>query len=190
MEIALAIDTSDSANLPAIKEFAKKLVTAVADTENAIHFSVMGYADTPTTMSTLGEYLSKQQTHGMIDAMSVGAGEPRVDLALAELRKAHFSLEGGVRQGHPRFALFITSKGNSPSSGDLAAPTQALSDVNVNIAAVGTNGAVGSFVDSLVSKSEFAYKANSPAELQGLITGMKLSLCPGEYSFLLLFLYI
>jgi len=185
MDITLAVDTTDTANLPAVKDFTKKLVTAIADSENAIHFSLMGYGATPTTATNFRDFLSQQQLHGLIDGLSGGGGEPRVDLALATLRKDHFSLEGGMRQGHPRYVVLISSGGNSASSGPLDEGIQNLRELDVKIAAVGASGGVnGAFLDQIAT-DKLVFKANAPAELPGLVQTMKNQLCNSK---LLLFI--
>ena len=191
MDIALAVDTTDTANLPAVKDFTKKLVTAIADSENAIHFSLLGYGATPATAASFRDLLSKQQMYGQIDGLTGGSGEPRIDLALAAIRKDHFSLEGGMRQGHPRYAIFISSGGNSASSGPLDEGIKNLRELDVKIAAVGASGGVdAAFLNQIATEDTLVFKANTPAELPGLVLTMKNQLCNSEYRLLITLILI
>jgi hypothetical protein len=183
MDIALAVDTSaGDADLPAIKAFTKDLVASIADSENAVHFGLLSYAETSKTISNFRDYVSQQQLNTMIDGITATAGrEARVDEALAGIEKDLFSLEGGMRQGHPRYTIFISSGGNSASSAKLDVASKNLQKLKVQMVSVATSSAVDdSFAGELNTADNFKFKAPSVADLRGIVPNIRKELCKGN----------
>lgn len=183
MDIALAVDTTvGAADLPAIKTFTKDLVASIADSENTIHFSILTYADTSKTLGNFREYSSQQKLSKMIDSISASPGkDARVDIAVAGIEKDLFSLEGGMRQGHPRYAIFISSGGNSAASAKLSDASKGLKKLKVNMVSVATSGGVDdTFADDLAAPKNLRFKAPSAAALPGIVQNIRKELCKGR----------
>lgn len=91
------------------------------------------------------------------------------------------SLEGGIRQGHPRYVIFITGGDTDAASTSLAKASAALRGLNVNILAVGINSGVSNaFLGSLASNPKYVYSAASSDALTDVRLKIEKEICHGE----------
>ncbi|XP_048583231.1 uncharacterized protein LOC5507629 isoform X2 [Nematostella vectensis] len=182
MDIGIAIDTASDISdedLTAVKSFTQNLIHALSDSENAIRFSLMQYGDTPKTLATFRHLYAEKELRGLVKAMKKSSGaERRVDSALEAMTSEVFSLEGGVRQGHPRYALFLTAGSSSPGSADLKTASAGLQKLGVNVIAVGVNSQAGvGFLGELATDSKLVFPLASSTELANLWSRMFTQMC-------------
>jgi hypothetical protein len=92
-----------------------------------------------------------------------------------------FSLEGGIRQGHPRYVIFITGGDTDLASKDLVEAAEPLRDLNVNILAVGVNANVSiAFLSKLASHLKYTYTTTSADDLAEHRLAIEQEMCHGE----------
>ncbi|EDO40326.1 predicted protein [Nematostella vectensis] len=170
MDVALVIDSSAAVSdedFEKVKKFAIRIVHGIADAENSIHFGLVQYGEKATTIVDFNKIMPNSALRETIKALTKN-NDPtrRVDLTLETVKKDLFSLEGGMRQGHPRFVVFITAGGTDAASKDLAVASKPLRDLGVNIIALGINSGVDkAFLNSLATKSSLAFSASSADQL-------------------------
>lgn len=86
-----------------------------------------------------------------------------------------------MRQGHPRYVVFITGGDTDAGSANLAKASAALRGLNVNIIAVGINSGVSTaFLGSLASDPKFVYSAASPNGLADIRMKLEQQMCHGK----------
>ncbi|XP_048583307.1 uncharacterized protein LOC5512020 isoform X1 [Nematostella vectensis] len=188
MDVAIAIDNSASVSdedLEAEKKFATQVVNSISSAENSIHYGVLQFADSSQTLANFNGLKTDSQIRQLIKDIKKSA-EPsrRIDVALKQIKRDIFSLEGGMRQGHPRHVIVITAGDSSPDSEDLATASKGLRELGVKIVSVGINSNVETaFLTSLASEDRLAFKASSPEELKTLWSRVEKELCsvkPGQ----------
>lgn len=185
MDVAIAIDsTSDisDADFNQVKSFTAHLIHSLANAENAIRFSLMQYSQQAKTLVSFLRITTETTLKSIVEKMQkLPESSRRVDIALSTMSKEIFSLAGGMRQGHPRYAVFITSGATSVNSEDLTKASGNLRKLGVNIVAIGVTGGVdGRFLNSLSTEQKFSFPLRSSTELQTLWPRLARQMCNGE----------
>lgn len=186
MDVAIAVDNSDavtSSDFDDVKRFVKQLIRRVSNSENNIHFSLLEYSDNATVLTDFRQYRDQLFLENLIDNMAKrGDSQRRVDIALERTKEKIFSLEGGMRQGYPRFLIFVTSADTTADFSVLEGAGKELRDLGVTFVAIGTNRNVpDAFLQKLAGDSSFIYKATQANELSGLVLGdLNYKMCKGK----------
>ena len=184
MDIAIAVDNSDSlttSDFENIKRFLKQLVRGFPSPE--IRFSLLEYGDSATVLTDFRRYRDQIQLEKLIDDMEKGVSpERRVDIALQTIKDEIFSLQGGMRHGHPRYLLFVSSDGSTADFSVLEGAGKQLRDLGVTIVAIGTNRDVPEeFMQKLAGDRSLIYKAEGPGELGDLVLEeLSRKMCSGK----------
>ena len=184
MDIGIVIDSSEAvtdSEFQDIKTFAKRLVYEIADAENNIHFGLMTYAGQPKTIVDFRQLLSQRELNSEIDKLTRETDpQRRIDLALRGAKKDLFSLEGGIRQGHPRHLIFLTSGESSSGSEPIDVAAKDLDTLDVTRVAVGINRNVNvNHLRGLASENRFVFTANQASALVSKLGDMRRKLCGG-----------
>lgn len=170
MEVAIAIDTSQGVaggELDAVKKFASSIIRPLAASENSIRISLMTYGETAQTLARFRDRKPERELLGLISGIKASAEPGRdMNVAFSSIRKNLFSLEGGMRQGHPRLVVFIT--GGLPTA-EFAQTAQTVKTLDgMRVMAIGTNQAVSDGLLQAISTDKLIFKANAPADLSGI----------------------
>ena len=187
VDIAIAVDNSDSlstSDFDNIKRFLKQLVRAFPSPE--IRFSLLEYGDSATVLTDFRKYRDQIQLENLIDNMEKGVSpERRVDIALETIKDEVFSLQGGLRHGHPRYLLFVSSDDSTANFSVLEGGGKQLRDLGVTIVAIGTNRDVSEeFLQKLAGDRSFVYKAEEPGQLGDSVLGeLSREMCSGNCLF-------
>lgn len=185
MDVGIAIDNSkgvSNSDFQEVKNFAKQLVYEIADAENNIHFGLMTFSSQPKTQVNFRRILSQSQMNTAIDKLVLGRdNQRRIDRVLRGAKKDLFSLEGGVRQGHPRRLIILTSDESSPGSEPIEEAAKDLNDLEVTRVAIGINRNVDlNYLRRLASENRFAYRANQASDLISNLDNLRRNLCEGR----------
>ena len=187
MDVALAIDTSNALSVEdfqGIKTFAKQLMNAGANSENNVHFGVLQFSEDAQTMLNFREYKSEHDVWAVLDGLEqTGNAARRVDEALRLALEEVLSLEGGVRQGHPRYLIVFISGNPSSTDEELSKAAEAIKAYNVTVIVIN----IGARVDSetllrIASGREFLFGVENAAELRSRAPTLQKSLCHGKSS--------
>ena len=187
MDVALAIDTSNALSVEdfqEVKRFAKQLTNAYANSENNVHFGVLQFSEDAQTMLNFREYKSEHDVWAVLDGLErTGNAARRVDNALRLALEEVLSLEGGVRQGHPRYLIVFISGNPSSTDEELSKAAEAIKAYNVTVITMN----VGPRVDSktllrIASGREFLFGVGNAAELINLAPTLQTRLCHGKGS--------
>lgn len=187
MDIAIAVENSDtvtSSDFNNIKRFLKQLVRRFASPD--IRFSLLEYGDSATVLADFRKSWDQISLENLIDNMEKRADSGRrVDIALATIKEKIFSLEGGMRQGHPRYLLFVSSDDSTADFSVQDGPGKQLKDLDVTFVAIGTNRDVpGEFLQKIAADVRFIYIAEEPSELGALVLGdLSQQMCTGRQFF-------
>jgi hypothetical protein len=185
MDVAIAMDVTSGItdeDFNNQKSIATRIINSFSDAENSIHYGLLKYAETAQVISDFNRKASYNQLKEAVKGLKKsGEGERRIDVALQTISQGIFSLEGGMRQGHPRNVIFFTSGTSSAASEDLGKASKDLRALGVNIIAVGLKNANPGFLKSLATEERFAFKAATPEEVQGLWSKIQAQLCESEY---------
>lgn len=147
---------------------------------------MLEYGDSATVLTDFRKYRDQIQLENLIDNMEKGVSpERRVDIALETIKDEVFSLQGGLRHGHPRYLLFVSSDDSTANFSVLEGGGKQLRDLGVTIVAVGTNRDVPEeFLQKLAGDRSFVYKAEEPGQLGDLVLGeLSRAMCSGNYFF-------
>lgn len=185
MDVALAIDSSSDisdADFNQVKSFTAHLIHSLANAENAIRFGLMQYSQQAKTLVSFLRITTETTLKSIVEKMQkLPENSRRVDIALATMSTEIFSLAGGMRQGHPRYAVFITSGTTSADSEDLTKASGELRKLGVNVVAIGVNSGVdGRFLDALSTEQKFSFPLRSSTELQTLWPRLARQMCNGK----------
>lgn len=184
VDIAIAVENSESltsGDFDNIKRFLKQLVRRFPSPE--IRFSLLEYGDNVTVLTDFREYRDEIYLENLIDNMEKRVdSERRVDIALETIKEEIFSLQGGMRHGHPRYLLFVSSDDSTADFSVFEGAGKQLRDLGVTFVAIGTNRDVPeAFMQKLAGDSRFIYKAEQPGELGDLVLGdLSLKMCSGR----------
>lgn len=192
MDVAIAIDTASDVteeDFKQVKLFTTSLIHSLSDAENAIRFGIIQYGEQAKTLTNFHQLTTEANLKSMLDNMEKSSGiNRRVDVALKTMKSQLFSLEGGMRQGHPRYAIFITSGATSSESEDLTKASGELRKLGVNVIAVGINNGVDTgFLVQLATEKKFVFSFKSSSELQTLWTKLEGQMCSRKYRIHLIF---
>lgn len=187
MDVAIAIDSSSDtsdADFSQVKSFTSHLIHSLANAENAIRFSLIQYSQQAKTLVRFLRYTTETTLKSIVEKMQKFPDRSRrVDIALSTMGKEVFSLAGGMRQGHPRYAVFITSGATSANSEDLTKASGDLRKLGVNIVAIGvTSNVQRGFLDTLSTQGKFSFPLGSSTELQTLWPRLARQMCNGRLS--------
>ncbi|EDO40322.1 predicted protein [Nematostella vectensis] len=188
MDVALAVDTSDGmsdADLAKTKSLVTTLVNQFSDSENSIRFGITTYGQEARTLANFKQNFDEAKLRTAIKGIQkTGVQARRHDLAAMAVKNDLFSLEGGMRQGHPRFVIFFSAGANTGTADDLKKASKPLTDLGVNMIAIGVNSnADQASLAELASENRFIFSANSPAELDALWPSIEAQMCqekPGK----------
>lgn len=184
MDIAIAVDNSDSlttSDFDNTKRFLKQLVRRFPSPE--IRFSLLEYGASATVLTDFRKYRDQIQLEILIDNMGKRVdSERRVDIALETIKEEIFSLQGGMRHGHPQYLLFVSSDESTANFSVLEGAGKQLRDLGVTIVAIGTNRNVPEeFMQKLAGDRRFIYKAEEPGELGDLVLrDLSRKMCSGK----------
>lgn len=186
MDIALAIDTSQDGaggEIGDVKQFVNSIIRPLSTSENSMRLSLMTFGQTTQTLATFRDRFPESVIQEKVSAI-VPSGENGRDLNVAfqDIRKNLYSLEGGMRQGHPRVVIFIVG-GDAPNNFVDAANAIKSMD-GMRVIAVGTKQAASdNLLAAIASERGLVFKANSPAELSSLKNRIMSSFCQRKYYF-------
>ena len=183
MDIAIAVDNSDSLttnDFNSTKRFLKQLVRRFPSPE--IRFSLLEYGASATVLTDFRKYRDQIQLENHIDNMEKGVdSERRVDIALETIKDEIFSLQGGMRHGHPRYLLFVSSDDSTANFSVFQGAGKQLRDLGVTIVTIGTNRDVPEeFMQELAGDRRFIYKAGEPSDLGDLVLDLSRKMCSGK----------
>lgn len=184
MDIAIAVDNSDSlttSDFDNTKRFLKQLVRRFPSPE--IRFSLLEYGASANVLTDFRKYRDQIQLEILIDNMGKRVdSERRVDIALETIKDEIFSLQGGMRHGHPRYLLFVSSDESTANFSVLEGAGKQLRDLGVTIVAIGTNRDVPEeFMQKLAGDRRFVYKAEEPGKLGDLVLkDLSRKMCSGK----------
>ena len=186
MDIAFALDTSESTSsfdFRNMKIFAKRLINTMANSENNIHFGVMEFGENAQTLLNFREYRSEPHVRNVIEKIEKGSSSKmRLDKALGVAHQEIFSLAGGIRQGFPRYLVFLLSDSSSNGFEDIAKATKSLTEAGVTVVAIGINEAVeGDVLRALASDKDHFFRGDTSAELNALLPTLQGRLCHRKY---------
>ena len=170
MEVVIAIDNSKGVaggELDAVKNFVSSIIRPLSASENSIRISLMTYGETTQTLARFRDRKPERELLEILSRITASEESGRdINAAFSSIRKDHFSLEGGMRQGHPRLTVFIT--GGVPTV-DFAQAVKTVKGLDgMRIMAIGTNQAVPDGLLQAISPENLIFKANSPADLSGI----------------------
>lgn len=184
MDVAIAVENSDiitSSEFNDVKFFLKQLIRRVSSSE--IRFSLLEYGDTASVLTDFRKSPDQLYMEDLIDNMAKREdSKRRVDLALETIKEKIFSLEGGMRQGHPQYLIFVSSGDSTADFNVLEGAGKQLRDLGVTLVAIGTNRDVpGELMQKLAGDSRFIYTAEDPRELGDLVLGdLSNKMCSGR----------
>ena len=187
VDIAIAVENSDavtSSDFNNIKRFLKQLVRRFASPD--IRFSLLEYGDSANVLTDFRKSQDQVSLENLIDSMGKRVdSERRVDIALETIKKEIFSLQGGMRQGLPRYLLFVSSDDSTTDFSVQDGPGKQLRDLGVTFVAIGTNRDVpAEFLQRIAGDSRFIYTAEEPSELGSLVLGdLSQQMCSGKRFF-------
>jgi len=187
MDVAIAVDNSDavtSDEFSDVKRFVKKLIRRISSSENNIHFSLLEYGDNATVLTDFRKYRDQLFLENLLDNMvKRDDSQRRVDVALELTKGKIFSLKGGMRQGYPRFLIFVTSGDSTKDFNALDGAWKERRNLGVTVVAIGTKRNVPeAFLQKLAGDSRFIYKADVANELSGLVLGdLTSKMCAGRW---------
>ena len=191
MDVAIVIENSDALTTSAfndVKTFLKTLIRSISSSENNIHFSLLEYGNSAMLLTDFRKYRDQLYLENIIDNIAKREDlQRRVDIALNTTKEKIFSLEGGMRQGFPRFLIFVTSEDSTSDFNLLEGAGKQLRDLGVTVVAIGTNRNIpSSFLQKLAGDSSFVYKADEANELSALVLGdLSYKMCAGKRLFYL-----
>lgn len=184
MDIAIAVDNSDSlttSDFDNTKRFLKQLVRRFPSPQ--IRFSLLEYGASANVLTDFRKYRDQIQLEILIDNMGKRVdSERRVDIALETIKDEIFSLQGGMRHGHPRYLLFVSPDESTANFSVLEGAGKQLRDLGVTIVAIGTNRDVPEeFMQKLAGDRRFVYKAEEPGKLGDLVLkDLSRKMCSGK----------
>jgi len=179
MDVAIAIDdTASDQAFENQKRIATHIVNSIASAENSIHYGLLKYGTTSQVVADFNRMASDADIKEAIKNMQkTGEAERRIDTALTTISSGIFSLEGGMRQGHPRNLIFFTSGSPASGSGDLTKSSKDLLDLGVRITAIGVGNADEAFLNQLASNGGLAIKVNQPEQVDAVWSQIQQSIC-------------
>ena len=187
MDIAVAVDNSDiitNSDFNNIKRFLKQLVRRFASPD--IRISLLEYGDSATVLADFRKSVDQISLESLIDSIGKSSdSERKVDNALETIKEKIFSLEGGMRPGHPRYLIFVSSGDSTTDFSVQDGPGKQLQDLGVTFVAIGTNRNVpGEFLQKIAGDSRFIYNAEEASELGNLVLGdLSQQMCSGRRFF-------
>ena len=192
MDVAIAIENSRTTTSSAfndVKTFLKRLIRSISSSENNIHFSLLEYGNNATVLTDFRKYRDEPYLEKIIDNIPKrNDSQRRVDIALNTTKEKIFSLEGGMRQGYPRFLIFIASNDSTSTFSLHEGAAKQLRDLGVTIVAIGTNRNIPrSFLEKLAGNGSFVYKANEANEMSEVLSDLTNKMSAGKRLFYLQF---
>lgn len=192
MDVAIAIEnsrTTTSSTFNDVKTFLKRLIRSISSSENNIHFSLLEYGNNATVLTDFRKYRDESYLEKIIDDIPKrNDSQRRVDIALNTTKEKIFSLEGGMRQGYPRFLIFIASNDSTSTFSLHEGAAKQLRDLGVTIVAIGTNRNIPrSFLEKLAGNGSFVYKANEANEMSEVLSDLTNKMSAGKRLFYLQF---
>lgn len=190
MDVAIAIENSRTTTSSAfndVKTFLKRLIRSISSSENNIHFSLLEYGNNATVLTDFRKYRDEPYLEKIIDNIPKrNDSQRRVDIALNTTKEKIFSLEGGMRQGYPRFLIFIASNDSTSTFSFHEGAAKQLRDLGVTIVAIATNRNIPrSFLEKLAGNSSFVYKANEANEMSEVLSDLTNKMSAGKRLFYL-----
>lgn len=188
MDVAIAVENSDAikeSDYDDIKRFIKQLIRQMSSSENSVHFALLEYGNNATVLTDFRKFRGQPFLENLVDNMAKQEdSQKRMDVALRTVKEKVFSLDGGMRQGHPRFIIFIVSDESTAEFDFVEGAGKELRDMDVTSVAIGTNRNVpDKFLDKLTDDSRFVYKADVANEMGGLVLGdLIFKMCKGNMS--------
>lgn len=183
MDVAIAMDATSSIpdqDFENQQRIATHIVNSIADAENSIHYGLLKYGATSQVVADFNRMASDAEIKQAIKSMKkTGDVERRIDTALTTISRGIFSLEGGMRQGHPRNIIFFTSGSSAAGSEDLVKSSKDLRDLGVKITAIGLGNADEAFLKQLAGNDGLAIKVTQP-EVDSVWSRIQQSICAGE----------
>lgn len=186
MDVAIAVENSDAikeSDYDDIKRFIKQLIRQMSSSENSVHFALLEYGNNATVLTDFRKFRGQSFLENLVDNMAKQEdSQKRMDVALRTVKEKVFSLDGGMRQGHPRFLIFIVSDDSTAEFDFVEGAGKELRDMDVAGVAIGTNRNVpDKFLDKLTDDSRFVYKADVASEMGGLVLGdLIFKMCKGN----------
>lgn len=185
MDIAIAVDATSTTPEPefnGIKSFVTRVIHASADSENNIHYGLLKYGQSPQLLANFRQFESDAKFKKMIaDMQKTADTDRRLDFALQGIKNQIFSLQGGMRQGRPRYALVVVSGPNSPESGDLAEASRSLRALGVNIVAIASNGNVdNALLEQVASDPKLVFRATNPDDFNVIWNDIQNIMCSSK----------
>jgi len=182
MDVAIAVDATATIPDPefnGVKSFVTRVIHANADSENNIHYGLLKYGQSPQLLASFRQFESDAKFKKMItDMQKTTDNDRRLDFALQGVKNQIFSLQGGMRQGRPRYALVIVSGPNSPDSGDLAEASRLLRGLEVNIIAIASNGNVdNALLEQVASDPKLVFRVNGPDDFNVIWNDIQKVIC-------------
>lgn len=93
-----------------------------------------------------------------------------------------------MRQGHPRYVIFITGGDTDPSSASLAKASEELRGLGVEIIAIGINSGVSKgFLNNLATNPRFIYSLGGVDELTTIRPAIENEICKGKVTTIITF---
>ncbi|XP_067851850.1 collagen alpha-6(VI) chain-like [Heptranchias perlo] len=143
-DIIFVIDGSSSITAPlfdSMKDFMINLVNQSEVETDRVQFGAVLYDDNPQTKFQLDEFTSKTKIRDAIIGMELKGGDTYTARALNHAKKLLDSERGGRKlRGVPQFLIVITGGGARDKS-NLPAEAEAIRDNDIDILAIGVNGA-------------------------------------------------
>lgn len=172
MDVAIAVDNSDattSSEFNNVKRFLKQFINQLASSE--VRFSLLEYGNTANVITDFRRFRDQIYLENLINNIAKrNDSERRVDAALNTTKEEIFSLAGGIRHGHPRYLVFVSSGGPTAEFKVLEGAGKKLRDLGVTFVAIGTNrGVPGAFIQKLAGDSRFIYRAGEPSQLGAIV---------------------
>ena len=172
MDVAIAVDNSDattSSEFNNVKRFLKQFINQLASSE--VRFSLLEYGNTANVITDFRRFRDQIYLENLINNIAKhNDSERRVDAALNTTKEEIFSLAGGIRHGHPRYLVFVSSGGPTAEFKVLEGAGKKLRDLGVTFVAIGTNrGVPGAFIQKLAGDSRFIYRAAEPSQLGAIV---------------------
>lgn len=185
MDVAIAIDSTASISdqdFESQKRIATHIVNSIASSENSIHYGLLKYGTTSQVVADFNRMASDADIKAAINSMQKSGGsERRIDTALTTISSGIFSLEGGMRQGHPRNVIFFTSGSSASGSGDLTKSSKDLMDLGVKITAIGVGNANEAFLKQLAGNDGLAIKVDQPEQDDTVWSQIQKAICARKY---------
>ena len=185
MDVGIIIDISESitaANLKDTKTFVKSLVSGFANAENSVRVGIMTFDRVSRVIARFDESLSENNIRAVVDGISIGNGPPvRMESLVTSVKEQLFSLEGGVRQGHPRKVIFLTSGASSWKTKSLEKSLAGLDGLGLTRLAVGIASNVQrELLQSLASANNLAFQVTKTSQLSSFVPDIQGKLCEGN----------